>query len=173
MIDNMFIVNPPPEVKRQLEENYRDEQDQDQGILDVDFLEFNELETDALADTTEDLEFSELDIDFLDVDFLVDVLDVVEELVRTENKLRDVQQTSGIGDVQLVGAALGFNKDSQYNVFQRDGDLVFFRDVNGLIEIIIAQGNSGSLETITDSYSGIIEFGTGDKAIEIVIRQTN
>ena len=86
MIDNMFIVNPPPEVKKQLEDNYRDEQNQDQGILDVDFLEFNELETDALADTTEDLEFSELDIDFLDVDFLVDVLDVVEELVRTENK---------------------------------------------------------------------------------------
>lgn len=173
MIDNMFIVNPPPEVKQQLEDTYRDEQNQDQGLLDVDFLEFNELETDALADTTEDLEFSELDIDFLDVDFLVDVLDVVEELVRTENKLRDVQQTSGTGDVQLEGAALGFNKDSQYNVFQRDGDLVFFRDVNGLIEIIITQGNSGSLETITESYSGIIEFGTGDKTIEIVIRQTN
>ena len=170
MIDNMFIVNPPPEVKQQLEDTYRDEQNQDQGILDVDFLEFNELETDALADTTEDLEFSELDIDFLDVDFLVDVLDVVEELVRTENKLRDVQQTSG-ADVQLEGAVLGFNKDSQYNVFQRDGDLVFFRDVNGIIEIIIASGNAGSLETITDSYSGIIDFGNGDRNIEIVIRQ--
>ena len=40
MIDNMFIVNPPPEVKEQLEEDYRDEQDQDQGLLDIDFLEF-------------------------------------------------------------------------------------------------------------------------------------
>ena len=171
MIDNMFIVNPPPEVKQQMEDSYRDEQNEDQGILDVDFLEFNELENDALADTTEDLEFSELDIDFLDVDFLVDLLDVVEELVRTENKLRDVQQTSGSGDVELLGASLGFNKDSQYNVFQRDGDLVFFRNVNGLIEIIIANGSSGSLETITDSYSGIIQFGNGDKNIEIVIRQ--
>tara|TARA_X000000950_G_scaffold207217_1_gene249214 strand:+ start:6808 stop:7950 length:1143 start_codon:yes stop_codon:yes gene_type:complete len=171
MIDNMFIVNPPPEVKQQMEDSYRDEQNEDQGILDVDFLEFNELESDALADTTEDLEFSELDIDFLDVDFLVDLLDVVEELVRTENKLRDVQQTSGSGDVELLGASLGFNKDSQYNVFQRDGDLVFFRNVNGLIEIIIANGSSGSLETITDSYSGIIQFGNGDKNIEIVIRQ--
>tara|TARA_B100001939_G_scaffold110518_2_gene95445 strand:+ start:1861 stop:3003 length:1143 start_codon:yes stop_codon:yes gene_type:complete len=171
MIDNMFIVNPPPEVKQQMEDAYRDEQNEDQGILDVDFLEFNELESDALADTTEDLEFSELDIDFLDVDFLVDLLDVVEELIRTEDKLRDVQQTSGTGDVELLGASLGFNKDSQYNVFQRDGDLVFFRNVNGLIEIIIANGSSGSLETITDSYSGIIQFGNGDKNIEIVIRQ--
>ncbi len=171
MIDNMFIVNPPPEVKQQMEDAYRDEQNEDQGILDVDFLEFNELESDALADTTEDLEFSELDIDFLDVDFLVDLLDVVEELIRTEDKLRDVQQTSGTGEVELLGASLGFNKDSQYNVFQRDGDLVFFRNVNGLIEIIIANGSSGSLETITDSYSGIIQFGNGDKNIEIVIRQ--
>ena len=56
MIDNMFIVNPPEEVRDQMEDAYRDEQDQDQGILDVDFLEFNELETDALADTGE-LEF--------------------------------------------------------------------------------------------------------------------
>ena len=92
MIDNMFIVNPPEEGRDQMEDAYRDEQDQDQGILDVDFLEFNELETDALADTGE-LEFSELDIDFLDVDFLVDLLDVVEELERTTVTLADVQET--------------------------------------------------------------------------------
>ena len=129
MIDNMFIVNPPPEVKQALEEDYRDEQNQDQGILDVDFLEFNELETDALADTTEDLEFSELDIDFLDVDFLTDLLDVVPELERTTVQLRDVQESAGqIGNIDLIGAAFGFNKDSQYNVFVRDGDLVFFRN---------------------------------------------
>jgi hypothetical protein len=172
MIDNMFIVNPPPEVKKQMEDAYRDEQDEDQGILDVDFLEFNELETDALEDTAEDLEFSELDIDFLDVDFLVDVLDVVDELVKTKNKLKDVQQTSG-ADIQLDGASIGFNSDSQYNIFQRDGDLVFFRTINGIIEIVIQNGNSGSLETVTESYSGIIEFGSGDKAIEIFIRQVN
>ncbi len=174
MIDNMFIVNPPPEVKQQLEDDYRDDQDQDQGILDVDFLEFNELEGDALADTTEDLSFSELDIDFLDVDFLTDLLDVVPELERTTISLRDVQSGSGaIGNIDLIGAAFGFNKDSQYNVFVRDNDLIFFRDVNGLIEIIIASGNSGTLETNVDSYQGIIEFGSGDKAIEIVINQSN
>ena len=174
MIDNMFIVNPPPEVKQRLEDEYRDEQDQDQGILDIDFLEFNELEQDALADTTEDLEFSELDIDFLDVDFLTDLLDVVPELERTTVQLRDVQESAGqIGNIDLIGAAFGFNKDSQYNVFVRDGDLVFFRNVNGLIEIIIASGNSGTLETNVESYQGIIEFGNGDKSIEIVINQSN
>ena len=47
MINNMFIVNPPEEIKDALEEEYNDEIDADQGILDIDFLEFNE----ALAST--------------------------------------------------------------------------------------------------------------------------
>ncbi len=117
---------------------------EDQGILDVDFLEFNELETDALAETTEDLEFSELDIDFLDVDFLTDLLDVIEELEKTKVSLGDKQAGgTSVGDFTLRGATVGFNKDSQYNVFEQDGDLVFFRDVNGVINIVIAAGGSG------------------------------
>ena len=174
MIDNMFIVNPPEEVRDQMEDSYRDEQDQDQGILDVDFLEFNELETDALADTTEDLEFTELDIDFLDVDFLTDLLDVVEELERTTVTLADVQQTTGTGAVELRGAQIGFNKDSQFNVFVQDGDLYFYRNVQGSIEIIIVNGTSksGFLDLNIDGYVGLIQFGL-DPAIEIYINQNN
>tara|TARA_B100000287_G_scaffold22794_1_gene22367 strand:- start:1229 stop:2383 length:1155 start_codon:yes stop_codon:yes gene_type:complete len=173
LIDNMFIVNPPPAIRQSLEEGYADEQNEDQGILDVDFLEFNELETDALAETTEDLEFSELDIDFLDVDFLTDLLDVIEELEKTKVSLGDTQAGgSSVGDFTLRGATVGFNKDSQYNIFEQDGDLVFFRDVNGVINIIIAAGGSGFIETDVEGYQGIITFGRGD-GIEIVIRQTN
>ena len=125
----MFIVNPPTEIREQIEENYRDENDQDQGLLDVDFLEFNELELDALEDTKGDLEFSELDIDFLDVDYLTDLLDVIEELEKTTVVFSDAQETSGTSGFALQGAVVGFNKDSQYNVFEQDGDLVFFRNV--------------------------------------------
>tara|TARA_Y100000356_G_C11201652_1_gene258058 strand:- start:365 stop:886 length:522 start_codon:yes stop_codon:yes gene_type:complete len=173
MIDNMFIVNPPEEVRDQMEDAYRDEQDQDQGILDVDFLEFNELETDALADTGE-LEFSELDIDFLDVDFLVDLLDVVEELERTTVTLADVQETAGIGAVQLQGGQIGFNKDSQFNIFVQDGDLYFYRNVAGTIEIVIVNGTSrsGFLDLNIDGYVGLLQFGT-DPSIEIFINQNN
>lgn len=173
MIDNMFIVNPPEEVRDQMEDAYRDEQDQDQGILDVDFLEFNELETDALADTGE-LEFSELDIDFLDVDFLTDLLDVVEELERTTVTLADVQQTAGTGAVELRGAQIGFNKDSQFNVFVQDGDLYFYRNVQGTIEIVIVNGTSksGFLDLNIDGYIGMVQFGL-DPTIEIYINQNN
>ena len=138
MIDNMFIVNPPSEVKQAIEDQVADDQDQDGGILDVDFLEFNELEQDALKDTEGDLEFSELDIDLLDVDFLRDLLDVIEELERTRVVLADAQAGAGsIGGFTLKGANVGFNKDSQFNVFEQDGNLVFYRNVNGVINIII------------------------------------
>ena len=173
MIDNMFIVNPPTEVKQAIEDAAADEQDQDSGMLDVDFLEFNELEQDALADSEEDLEFSELDIDMLDVDFLKDLLDVVEALEKTRVSLADAQGGGGnLSGFTLKGAAVGFNKDSQFNVFEQDGNLVFFRSVNGVINIIIGAGGSGFIDVITNDYEGVMQFNDGD-GIEIYINQSN
>ena len=174
MIDNMFIVNPPTEVKQAIEDQARDEQDQDSGMLDVDFLEFNELEQDALKDSEEDLEFSELDIDLLDVDFLRDLLDVVEALEKTRAVLADAQASGGGGlaGFRLKGASIGFNKDSQFNVFEQDGNLVFFRSVNGVINIIIGAGGSGFIDVATNDYEGVMQFNDGD-GIEIYIRQVN
>jgi len=173
MIDNMFIVNPPTEVKQAIEDAAADEQDQDSGMLDVDFLEFNELESDALADTKEDLEFSELDIDLLDVDFLKDLLDVIEALEKTKVSLGDAQGGGGnLSGFRLKGAAVGFNKDSQFNVFEQDGNLVFFRSVNGVINIIIGAGGSGFIDVVTNDYEGVMQFNDGD-GIEIYINQSN
>ena len=55
----------------------------------------------------------------------------------------------------------------------RDGNLVFFREVNGVIEIIIQNGNSGFIDARVEGYEGIIEFGNGDPAIQIFINQSN
>ena len=169
MIDNMFIVSPPEEVKQAIEEAVEDDLDADQGILDVDFLEFNELEKDALEDTKGNLEYSELDIDLLDVDFLTDLLDVVEELVRTTAKFEDAQQVAQ-GQFRLAGADVGFNKESQYNIFEQDGDVVFFRSVNGIIRIQLAIDSETRLETFVEGYEGIIDLNGGADSI-IVIRQ--
>ena len=38
LIDNMFIVSPPPEVKERIREEMADDANEDQGILDIDFL---------------------------------------------------------------------------------------------------------------------------------------
>ena len=176
MIDNMFIVSPPQEVKQAVEEQVRDDMNDDQGILDVDFLEFDGLDGDidtySEGETLE--EQSRLDIDYLDVDFLTNVLDVVEELIKTTAKLQDQQASSGGGGTaRLVGAQFGFNKDSQFNVFEEDGNLVFFRSVNGVIEIVIQNGNSGFMDLRVGDYEGVIEFGGGDPAIQIFINQNN
>ena len=98
---------------------------------------------------------------------------MVEELERTTIRLVDTQAQTGSGDFNIRGTTIGFNKDSQYNVFVQDGDLYLFRNVNGVIEIIIAQGGSGYVETIVDGYDGVIEFGNGDPSIEIIINQSN
>ena len=171
MINNMFIVNPPEEIKNALEEEYNDEIDADQGILDVDFLEFNELEGDAGL-SKDELEFTELDVDFLDVDFLVDLLDVVEELVRTTESLADVQANQGGGQFTLKNAEIGFNKDSQYNIFEQEGDVIFYRNVNGSIRLAFDIGASARIDTSVEGYEGTILLNGGDDIV-IVISQFN
>jgi len=155
LIDNMFIVNPPPEVKQRIEEELQDEQDDDQGILDIDFLEFNELEEDELAEDELD-EFSELDVDELDVEFLLDFLAIVDSA--------DLFDT--LGEFDIKGARRGLNDESQFNVFLRDGNLVLYRNVNGLIEIEFAAGGNFTLDTTTPGYQGII---TGNDAEDIIV----
>ena len=169
MIDNMFIVSPPPEVKQDMQDEYRDDMEADQGILDVDFLEFNELETDYLADNGE-LEFSELDIDFLDVDFLTDALDTIDALIRTTRDLGTSSLDNTSGELRLTGAAVGFNKDSQYNIFQQDSDVIFYRDVNGKIRLAFSIDASVRIETEVEGYEGTILLNEGGDTI-IVIRQ--
>lgn len=172
MIDNMFIVNPPSEVKQAIQDQAANDMDSDRGILDVDFLEFNELESDTLADTTEDLEYSELDIDMLGVDFLVDLLDIVEELVRTTEVASDAQQGGSSGQVALVNAAIGFNQDSQYNIFLEDQNIVFYREVNGKIRITLRQDSEVKLSTFVEGYVGDIKLNGGADSV-IVISQFN
>ena len=155
LIDNMFIVNPPQEVKDAIEEQLKDEQNEDQGLLEIDFLEFNELEEDALEEDELD-EFSELDIDELDVEFLLDFLSIVDS--------SDLFDT--LGEFDIKGATRGLNDESQFNVFLRDGNLVLYRNVNGVIEIEFAAGGNFTLDTTTPGYQGII---TGNDAEDIIV----
>jgi len=155
LIDNMFIVQPPKEVRDRIEEELEDDNDKDQGLLDIDFLEFTELEEDEL---NEDIfeETTELDINELDVEFLIDVLEIMAA--------KDLYDT--MGEFDIHGAMRGFNDESQYNVFMRSGDLVFYRSVEGTIEIQFEAGSNFTLDTITPSWEGII---TGNDAEDIMV----
>ena len=157
LIDNMFIVNPPSEVKQRIEEELQDEQDEDQGILDIDFLEFTELEEDELEEDELE-EFSELDIDELNVEFLLDFLSIIDS--------SDLFDT--LGEFDIKGARRGLNDESQFNVFLRDGNLVLYRNVNGLIEISFAAGGNFTLDTRTPGWEGIITGNEGEDIMVII-----
>lgn len=79
----MLIVTPPDEQKLSTESSTSAVADSG-AILDIDYLEFNELDTDALAEDT--LEFTELDINFLDVNFFEDLLAIIEEVDELDTK---------------------------------------------------------------------------------------
>jgi len=113
MIDNMFIVNPPKAVKEAVEQQVEEDSNQDQGVLDVDFLEYNELEKDIDDYLEEEEDFNRIDIDYLAGDFLPDLLDVIEELVKTTQKLGDAQGDSGSssGVWKIDGQQFGFNPE--------------------------------------------------------------
>ena len=168
MIDNMFIVSPPPEVKEAIDEQLADDVNADKGILDIDFLEFDGLDIDYLEDDA--LEFTELDIDYLNVDFLTDVLNVVEALVATTARLDDSAISQSSLGAELKGADFGLNTDSQYNVYEQDGKIYFYRSVNETIQIILSVQARTSIRTSVDGYEGVILLNGGDDSI-IDLRQ--
>ena len=68
----MLIVNPPEENINVSEQGVSSSSN---NILDVDYLEFEDLDIDYLSG--DELEFTELDINYLDVNFLEDLLDII------------------------------------------------------------------------------------------------
>ena len=161
LIDNMFIVSPPEEVKERIKEEMADDTNEDKGLLDIDFLEFTELEEDELEEDQLD-EFSELDVDELDVEYLVDVLDIIDS--------SDLFDT--LGEFNIKGAMRGFNDESQYNVFLQDGNLVLYRKVNGTIRVVIGAGGNFTLDTNTPTWEGSITGNDGEDIL-IYINQVN
>jgi hypothetical protein len=170
LINNMFIVSPPADVQTVIDESST--KSDDGGLLDVDFLEFDGLDVDALKDSDGDLEFTELDVDLLDVDFLQDLLDVVEELDRRVGINKS--SSSGGNNYGIEGTLIGFDKDTQYNTFvdTGSGTVKFFRKVEGTISITLPIDAMARINTVTNEKESTITMG-GDEAIQIEIRQTN
>jgi len=98
LIDNMLIVNKPPEVVEAVEE----QQAESKTELDKDFFEEgNDLEKDYLE---EEEEISRLDIDLLSFDFLVDLLAIVETGSR-----KKTESGGELDGIELTGIVPGFD----------------------------------------------------------------
>ena len=168
-IDNLFIVAPPTEVTQAVQETRTE--NSSSNILTADFLEFNELETDYLKEDA-DWTFSELDIDLLDVDFLQDLLEIIEEGDLLERG-KGGSSAEGFDGVRVEGTAPGFDKDTQYNTIVDDsGQIWFYREVTGIISIKLPISANARINTITDEKESIITVGDG-QSVNIIITQVN
>ena len=170
-IDNMFIVSPPQNVQEAVDETAENQEDGSDSLLD-----FNDLDIDYLKEDwdegEEDLDFSELDMDLLDVDFLQDVLKIFEEVNILKQKQRD-KGGSGSTDGNIVGTALGFDKNTQYNTIIENstGQIWFYREVNGIIDIRVPIESSVNIESENEGVKNSIIVNDGDSVI-IIIKQS-
>ncbi len=170
-IDNMFIVSPPAAVQDATNEEAEAREDSSDSLLD-----FNDLDIDHLKEDwdegEEDLDFNELDMDLLDVDFLQDVLKLFEEI----NIVRQRQRAkAGSGDTSgnIVGTSLGFDKTTQYNTIidESAGQIWFYREVNGIIDIRIPIESSVKIESENEGVTNSIIVNDGDSVV-IIIKQS-
>ena len=166
MIDNMFIVSPPQEIKEVVEE------ESSSSDTSTSLLDFTELDQDLLKEEweEEDLEYTELDMDLLDVDFLQDVLVAIEEVNILKRSTQSANNSSGTADIQ--GTILGFDKETQYNTIidQGMGQIWFYREVNGIISVKIPIDSNTTLRSENEGKENLITVGDG-QSIVIVIRQ--
>ena len=147
-IDNMFIVSKPEEIV-QAEEEQQEALKGDGGLLDFTDLDIDFLEgQDLSAEAEKELEFTELDINFLEVDFLRDLLEVIEEA--------DALAESDEGNFsdRLVDRMFGLQPDNQFNILPDvDGKVFFLRQANNYVSLKLQKGSTARLD-ITDKDLG-------------------
>ncbi len=158
LIDNMLIVSPPKEEIILTEDSTNT---QTNNILDVDYLEFEDLDVDYLQDNA--LEFTELDINYLDVNFLEDLLNIIEEideLDETESLLRT--------SINLSGTQVGYDAETQINTFITDQYITFYRSLEHTVKLDLDKAGAYTVLLIQNGKSTqIVVNGGGSSVIKI------
>ena len=157
-IDNLLIVSPPDEITEVVEE----QSGTASNILDVDLLEETELDENELDEDELQDELGRLDIDLLNVDFLTDLLDIIE-VSATEKK-----EVAEIGGVELEGILPGFDQQNQTYTFVEGEVLTIFRSVENTFDLELEKGNSYNIMVMTAGKKlDITVNGGGDNVIYI------
>ena len=158
LIDNMLIVNPPQENINVSEQGMSSSSN---NILDVDYLEFEDLDIDYLY--VDELEFTELDINYLDVNFLEDLLDIIQDV----NEL-DQTETLLSSELDLKGTTFGFDQDTQVNTFTTDSVLTFVRALENTVRLDLDKSGAYTVILIQNGKSTqIVVNGGGSSTITI------
>ncbi len=162
LIDNMLIVNPPKEDVNVTEKSVSSNSN---NLLDVDYLEFEDLDIDYLA--SDDLEFTELDINYLDVNFLEDLLEIIQDV----NEL-DQTETLLQADLDLKGTTLGFDQETQINTFTTDNTITFIRALENTVRLDLDKSNAYTVILVQNGKSTQIIVNGGSSST-ITIKQND
>jgi len=162
-IDNLLIVNPPDEVERAVE----DQSSSSSNVLDADFLEENDLDDDSgLSEDDLQEEITRLDIDLLAVDFLQDLLEIIEDLGKKE------QDASEIDGVRIEGIIAGFDQDAQVYTFVEGEILTLVRQVENTIDLELDKSGGYNIQILSAGKQiNITTNGGGEN--EIIINQSD
>ena len=163
LIDNMLIVNPPEQTNESLE--------QSQTQASADYLDFNDLDIDFLAedflDAEAELEFTELDINYLDVNFLEDLLNVLDALAISKEE--DQLKQGGVG-IRIVGTEIGQDKDTQITTIISGQNISLTRKVSQSAKLTLDGSNSYTIILIQDGVSNTVKIN-GGSSTTITIKQ--
>tara|TARA_R110000787_G_scaffold1203_7_gene4326 strand:- start:344 stop:1429 length:1086 start_codon:yes stop_codon:yes gene_type:complete len=158
-IDNLLIVSPPDEIVEVVEE----QSGTVSNLLDVDFLEETELDENELDENELDEEIGRLDIDLLNVDFLTDLLDIIEVSVTKEDS-----KASEIDGVRIEGILAGFDQQNQTYTFVEGEVLTIFRSVENTFDLELDKEGAYNISVLTAGKAIEITInGGGENAIYI------
>ena len=166
-INNLLIITPPSKLS---EEMNKDKIQAVASILDLDFLVFEELAKDYLAEGEADRWQTDLDFDPLAGNFLFDALDQsMENLIRQAKTDLDRKETN---------PKLGFDETTGVTILNQDPRWIYIREGAGgnYVRMELQQGYNYSIDH-NQNGNEIIDFeinpNGGSINNEITIKQSN
>ena len=165
-IDNLLIVTPPDEVQQAVQEQSQSST----NVLDVDFLEENDLDDDSdLSKDELQEEITRLDIDLLAVDFLQDLLQMIETVAAGG---RDDGAAGELDGVKLEGIVPGFDPNAQVYTFVEGEIFTLFRQVENTIDLELDKSGGYNIQILSAGrLINVTVNGGGEN--EIVINQSD
>ena len=165
-IDNLLIVTPPNEVQQAVQEQSQSST----NVLDVDFLEENDLDDDSgLSKDELQEEITRLDIDLLAVDFLQDLLEMIETVAAGG---KDDGAAGELDGVKLEGIVPGFDPNAQVYTFVEGEIFTLFRQVENTIDLELDKSSGYNIQILSAGRLISVTVNGGGEN-EIVINQSD
>ena len=165
-IDNLLIVTPPDEVQQAVQEQSQSST----NVLDVDFLEENDLDDDSdLSKDELQEEITRLDIDLLAVDFLQDLLQMIETVSAGG---RDDGAAGELDGVKLEGIVPGFDPNAQVYTFVEGEIFTLFRQVENTIDLELDKSGGYNIQILSAGRLISVTVNGGGEN-EIIINQSD